>query len=359
MASSLTTVNDLVSNFFTWWFAELTAIWRPFRAALRRTPKKLVLDTSDQQWSLRLQRGVRSQELGRLDSHSAANVARKSIGTLIRKAKLRNSELTLLVPESKSLRRPLDMPEIPEASLRQALSFEIERQTPFRPEDAYFDYRVLARKPDTKRLSIELIAAPRAVIDAMLSKVAEWGLRPSSVDVVVKNTQAGIGINLLNSERAVQRWSSVRVALVLLIIGLLSGILYYPVHVLSAEDESLAAQVAAESAKAKQTLGKRAELDESLRAANFLDSRKQNNPSVMLFLNELTKALPDNTWLARVSQNKDGVKISGYSAAASQLISRIDGIPLFKNPTFSSPIVQDPQNKLERFELSFEIEGHR
>jgi general secretion pathway protein L len=78
---------------------------------------------------------------------------------------------------------------------------------------------------------------------------------------------------------------------------------------------------------------------------------------VLSVLNEVTKALPDNTWLLSLSKNKAEVKISGYSAAAAELISRIDAVPLFKNPTFSSPIVQDMQNKLERFDISFEIKS--
>ncbi len=117
--------------------------------------------------------------------------------------------------------------------------------------------------------------------------------------------------------------------------------------------------MAVESAQAKQVLAKRAELDETIRAAKFLQERKRNSPRELAVLNELTKALPDNTWLSRLSQNKADVKISGYSAAASELIPRINAVPLFKNPTFSSPIVQDTERKLERFDISFELKDVR
>ena len=249
------------------------------------------------------------------------------------------------------------MPAIAEPDLRQALFFEIERQTPFRPEDVYFDYRVLARRPETKRLTVELIAVPRANVDSILSRVHDWGVQPSIIDVVPTNAQSGIGINLLKADQSAARWSPLRVACALLVVVLVGAVLYVPVNQLSAEDESLAAQVAEESARAKQILAKRAELDETVKAASFLDERKQNLLGVLGVLNEVTKALPDNTWLLSLSLNKAEVKISGYSATAAELISRIDAVPLFKNPTFSSPIVQDPQNKLERFDISFEIKG--
>ena len=166
-----------------------------------------------------------------------------------------------------------------------------------------------------------------------------------------------MGVNLLRSDAASVKWSPPRVASALLAILLAAAVTYIPINQLSVEDNSLAAQVMVENAKAKQVLTKRGELDETIRAASFLDERKRNLPRELTVLDKLTKALPDNTWLVSFSQTNEGVKVSGYSAAASELIPRIDAVPIFKNPTFSSPIVQDPEKKLERFDVSFEIKG--
>jgi general secretion pathway protein L len=359
MATSLTNANDLISRFLSWWMAELSGMWRPLRTMMRSGPKTLTLDTSEQQWALRLKKGARLQELGRLDSQLPAAAVRKTVGILLSKAKHRNAELTILLRDSRSLRRPLEMPAIAEPNLRQALFFEIERQTPFRAEDVYFDYHVLVRQPESKRLTVEMIAAPRSEVDAILGQARDWGLQPSIVDVVARNSQSGIGINLLKSDAVSARWSSSRVASALIAIFLVAAVLYVPVNQLSVEDDSLAALVTVESAQAKLVLAKRAELEETIRAAKFLHERKRNSARELAVLNELTKALPDNTWLSRLSQNKDEVKISGYSAAASELIPRIDAVPLFKNPTFASPIVQDAERKLERFDISFELKGGR
>ena len=202
-----------------------------------------------------------------------------------------------------------------------------------------------------------MIAAPRAAVDAILSQAHDWGLQPLIVDVVATNAQNGMGVNLLRSDAASVKWSPPRVASALLAILLAAAVTYIPINQLSVEDNSLAAQVMVENAKAKQVLTKRGELDETIRAASFLDERKRNLPRELTVLDKLTKALPDNTWLVSFSQTNEGVKVSGYSAAASELIPRIDAVPIFKNPTFSSPIVQDPEKKLERFDVSFEIKG--
>ncbi len=316
----------------------------------------MTLDVSAPEWILRLRKGSRFQELGRLNSNAEASVGRKSVGALIRKSKLRNVELTVLLPESKSLRRPLTMPAISDTDLRQALFYEIERQTPFQPEDVYYDYRVLSRRSEDKRLTLELTTVPRAILDRILRQVGDWGLQPVVVDVVTSDAQAGVGINLLKAEQLIARRSTWRMASAVLAVCLMGAVFYVPVSQLAAVDKSLASEVALESAKAKQTVAKRTELDQMVNAASFLDQRKRETPSVLSVLDALTKALPDNTWLVALNQNKSEVKISGFSGAAAELISDIDAVPVFKNPTFSSPVVRDQQNNLERFDISFGLE---
>src|SRR6476661_9262982 len=108
MATSL----DLVSRFLSWWLAELSAMWRPFRTLIRRGPNMLTLDTSDQQWALRLRKGARLQDLGRLDPQLPASDVRKTVGSLLNKGKRNQADLTILLRDSRSLRRPLEMPAI-------------------------------------------------------------------------------------------------------------------------------------------------------------------------------------------------------------------------------------------------------
>ena len=237
MAGVLTEIRSLTGVFFSWWLGELEAMWRPLRRAFSRGPDTLSLSTSGQQWIFRLHKGSRVQELGRLDCQSQANVGRKTVGTIMKRANLRHADLTLLLAQDRTLRKRLDMPLIAEPDLRQALYFEIDRQTPFRPDDVYFDYRVLVRRPETKRVMVELTAVPRATVDKILGQVHDWGLQPSIVDVAADNAQDGVGINLLTGlegHRLSGRWPLLSVASVLLLIGLVAAVLYIPVGQLSA-----------------------------------------------------------------------------------------------------------------------------
>jgi general secretion pathway protein L len=360
MAISASSISDTASSFFSWWFRELETLWRPLGMSLQKAPPTVSITVLDDQWIVRLRKAGRVKEIGRFNVDSHLPVNKKMLDSIVKSASNRNVDLKVLLPEHRVLRKVLEMPLVAEPDLRQALLFEIDRQTPFQPESAYFDYRILAREPGLKRLTVELTAAPRAFVDEVLKRIHELGMQPSAVDVLVNAEGSGLGLNLLKTsdDRSGQKRSSVTTALTLLVLLLLYAVFYIPVYQLAALEQSLQTKVEEEKEAAKQTMSVRGELEQTIKAASFLDERKKSVPGSLAVLNELTRALPDNTWLLTFSQNNTEVKISGYSAAAAELISAIDAVPLFSKPAFTSPIVQDPQQKLERFEIVFGLDAN-
>ncbi|NIR61314.1 MAG: hypothetical protein GWO02_18345, partial [Gammaproteobacteria bacterium] len=57
------------------------------------------------------------------------------------------------------------------------LAFEMDRVTPFDPEEIYFDYRVLASDDDA-RMRVDLLVVPRDEADRAIETLAAWGLQP-------------------------------------------------------------------------------------------------------------------------------------------------------------------------------------
>jgi general secretion pathway protein L len=358
MAVAPAGIQNLASNFFTWWLGELEALWRPARDMVRRASPEMTITISGDEWVVRQHKGGKVKELGRILVSSDPSIGKDPLLRIIKSAKLRHPEPKILLPQDATLRKVLEMPAVAEPDLRHALSFEIDRQTPFHADDVYYDYRILARRPETKRVVVELITAPRASVDQILSRLRDWGVHPSGFDVTIGEGRPGIGVNLLKGPNQQSTWrrSPLALAAAALLVLLVGALFYIPVRQLAALDETLAAQVAEESVAAKRTMAMRGELDQTVKAAQFLDERKKNVPNSLVVLNELTKALPDNTYLFTFSQNAKEVKIAGYSSSASELISAINAVPIFKKPAFTSSIVQDPNLKLERFEILFEVE---
>ena len=79
------------------------------------------------------------------------------------------------------------------------------------------------------------------------------------------------------------------------------------------------------------------------------------SPDKLIILKDLTRLIPDNTWLFTLHLGKY-VDISGMSRSASELIPMLDKLGLFKKTEFASPIITDA-NKFEHFKIKAEFKG--
>ena len=87
-----------------------------------------------------------------------------------------------------------------------------------------------------------------------------------------------------------------------------------------------------------------------------LTSRKNLTTLVTLeIINELTRIIPDDTWINRLNIKGQEVEIQGQSASAAALIPLIESSDLLRNPRFRSPVTKIPRLNTERFHLSAEV----
>ena len=74
----------------------------------------------------------------------------------------------LCIPPERVLQRNLTLPVAAEDNIRQVLAFEMDRQTPFKADQIYFDSRVTGRDASGRNLQVELVLLPRAQLDQEL-----------------------------------------------------------------------------------------------------------------------------------------------------------------------------------------------
>jgi general secretion pathway protein L len=74
---------------------------------------------------------------------------------------------------------------------------------------------------------------------------------------------------------------------------------------------------------------------------------------------ELSRILPDHTFLteSRIADGK--VTLSGFSADAARLVRIIDQSPLFSGATLTAAITPDATERKDRFSISFKVRGGR
>lgn len=249
------------------------------------------------------------------------------------------------------LRRRVELPLAAEEDLRQVLSFEMDRQTPFRAEQVYFDGRPAGRRPGEGRLDVDLVVTPRPAVDAALDWIAAAGGRVRQLGV------AGIaGIDLLPADRrgraaTWRSWS--RRGLAALAAVLLLVVLAQPLYRDRQRLQWLEAGVAEARAEAVAVQQLRQELEQVAAEAAFVVREKRAAPSALGILDEVTRRVPDEAWLRELEFQGREVRLRGEGPNAARLIEQLEASERFSSPRFRAPVTQ--KGELEQFHLSAEV----
>jgi general secretion pathway protein L len=119
---------------------------------------------------------------------------------------------------------------------------------------------------------------------------------------------------------------------------------------LDAEIEALSAEVKVVRALSEERR-RRVEQIQSVRA-----QREQAVPLASI-LDELTRLVPDDSWISDLAIEGTEVSFSGISPSAAGLISTLDASPLFSGPTFTAPVTKSPDAQGgERFAIAMKLE---
>jgi general secretion pathway protein L len=341
----------VMRRFLQWWVGELAGLLpEAVRRRAHQRHRRLVLELRADHLLVERQTGDVREPAGRVpytgpaDPTPAPLLAARGGGTPV----------TLRLPAGAALRKVLWLPAVAAENLRDVLGFEMDRQTPFRAEQVYYDCRIVRRAPAEGRIEVELVLVPRPVLDRLLETLRAWGVRPQEVEVA----GAGPGIDLLPAERGARAagWRSrIDLALTLLAVGLLVAALALPVWRTERALEGLRTAVAQAQYEAQSVTALREELEARAREARFLAEQKRAQAVVIDVLNELTRVLPDGTWITQFDLRGTSVQVQGESTASAALIGRMETSPMFRSVAFRSPVTQNPASGRERFQIAAEL----
>ncbi|MCZ6482699.1 MAG: PilN domain-containing protein [Alphaproteobacteria bacterium] len=348
----------VIGGFFAWWFKELAGLVPArLRGALEGSADAALLDLSGPEIVLSRLSGRSWRELGRADPQGLNEPAQASaFARLIKNAKLGELDVILRLPASAALRKTLSLPLAAEENLRQVLSFEMDRHTPFSADEVYFDYRVRMRDAELGRMEVELVTVPRKVMDERCERAAAWGVVPDIVDI--GGEDASESINLLPAIEGVnggRRVGPLTLILAAITAALFAVAVYLPLEAQQREMQAFQAALAKAKAEAGAAMELRGEIDRLIEESQFLVRRKQKSVKATEVLDELTRILPDGTWLRQFKIKDREVRISGFSQAAANLIGLIEQSSMFENARFTSPVTQDRREGLERFNVAADL----
>lgn len=257
---------------------------------------------------------------------------------------LRRRETCLRVADELVLQRTITLPLAAERNLRAVLGFEMDRYMPFGSDAAYFACSVLARDPARRRLQVSLTAVPRKAVDAELARMRGSGLRPAWLEA------RGARVPLEERERPGVRWQVGVLGLLALL--LVAGNVAIPLMRKADMVAELERQVREARTQALRAEAARSALESVLAEERALVQRRKERAAALQMLEELTRLLPDDSWLSHLELNGSRVRLRGESANASDLVRAIEKSAVFTDVSFDGSVTREPNALRERFSIS-------
>ncbi len=260
--------------------------------------------------------------------------------------------LAVLLPVDWLLSRTIALPAAARENLRQVISFELDRFTPFSAEQVYFDFHLNARREGADMLPVEVALVPRKRVDDWLGVLRSAGIAVDSLSAAGLWDDANLLPPALRPRLNLKRLAQ-RMAPAALVVVLLATAMALPLWQKREIAISLQSREAALRGKAGKVMELRERADEEIKALEVIRDQWQTFPPVLDVLQVLTNLLPDDTSLQRMEVKGKTLTINGTSSSASSLIGLLQNSPAFDNPHFLSPVTQ--QRGKEVFNLAANI----
>lgn len=346
-----------VGGYLSWWGRSLAG-WLP--PSLRRTlgfgRGRLLLQLDQDDVHLRRQRDDQLIDIERLPLPALVAQSRAGGDALASLLGSRLAELPrwLMLPAASSLTRHISLPASASDRLRDVVGFEIDRQTPFTADAVAFDARVRGRRESDGQLDVELVVVPRQVLDEQRAAMGPLASGLAGIDVAGADG-APLGVNLLPPAQRRHRrdpaavWNVVLAALALLaMLALMWQLLENRRSAAAALEQTIASQAEAGRRAALQ----RQQLAAMLEGQVFLDRLRAERAPATEILDELTRRLPDSTYLEKLSINGDQLMLIGLSTRAAALIGELQGAGQWRSPALAGALQPDPASGRDRFTLT-------
>ncbi|MDH3350434.1 MAG: PilN domain-containing protein [Gammaproteobacteria bacterium] len=338
-------------EFWSWWSAELLGLLpQDMRNAIAQRNQRLFITVDDRVMVVRQGTSARSREVQRIDRDAPAGMA-VSLSTDAR-------DRVLLLPRDKVLSTPITLPLAAEENLHEVLAFEMDKHTPFSADKIYYDFVVTGRDAHKQRLSVELVYSPRAIVNDILETVARQDMSPNVVTIHDDTIADLLPVNLLPEEmRRSRRQANFRLNAGL---AILCGVLIITAAALPLLQkyrliQELEPQLQEAAATAQQGSQLRDDVAMLAAGTRYLEQKKQSNLMVVQLIDEVSRILPDDTWISRLDIADDELQLQGQSSSSAALIAIVESSSLLHNARFRSPVVQIPGTGEERFHLSADI----
>jgi general secretion pathway protein L len=327
-------------TFWGWWSSTLLDLCPP---ALKRwiaddTDAVIVLDTSaasvfstrNELLQKRLFADIHAHQLKHRDVTSSAKV---------------------ILPSQSVLLTRFMLPAGARPKLDQIVAHEVARHSPYRADEVLYDY---VDYLCADQLEVELAITTRDVIDHARNIALRLGYLPSAIGVEGDSGRLEFVFSAGGEKR--RRSFGVASTMCALSLMFLLGVCSFLAYQRQERRAEIAEALDPARVEATEVLRVKANV-EKLASALSSVVRWRQEPSTAKILIELTRLLPEDTWIFELNLSGNELRISGLSSQAPALVEKLSGGSLFDSPRFLSPITT--QNGKDRFDLALTVKDRR
>jgi general secretion pathway protein L len=268
--------------------------------------------------------------------------------------------VVLQLAETDVLSKTITLPLSTERELEQVLGFEMDRETPFSPEEIFWNHRIARRDRERGLLSVRLLLVPRASLAALLDALAKVGIAPRRAEIAAGPDRgcylpldADRGrLHVAAGGRAL-RWAAAACC-----AGLAISVIVTPFVSQNFALADLKRQVGAAQKVFEQKKKLNDEITRLSAKVNLIDTERNKAGRPLVMLAALTSLVPDDTYLTTLLLQQKTVTLTGTSAArgaADRLNDVLTHSDQLHNPHFKAGPTWNEPTKLEGFSITAEV----
>lgn len=324
----------MIEQVLAWWVQQLLA-WLPVR--LRRSWRAqdaVVAEPSPSGIALLARRRGQDVPLGVLGAGPRPNLPRGPV--------------VLRLPPGALLQCPVDLPLAAERDLAGVLRYEMDRLTPFAPDDLYWTWQVQGRDRARGRLQALLLLVPRGAVDAALGALRRAGAAPSALEAA----DGSCVIPLAPADpRRQRRRRRALAAGATACAGLAVAAVATPFVMQSLAARRIEREVAALRPQVDRADALRRRVAGGVAGANVVAAQGAETGDPLAVLAAITDALADDTYLRELTLRGRVLTLAGQSAAAARLIPALAAVPMLRDPAFAAPVTRNEAAQADLFSI--------
>lgn len=347
-------------KFYRWWCRELAfLVPEKIKQLVNNHLGYLVVRRVDDRLHLSYENGDLVEDLGELERNENGIQQYKAL--LEKDERLAKANLILRLNRQDAICKELTLPAATRENLQQVISYELSRFTPFLPEQVYFAVKPVEREPVPGMIKVLLVLVTREILDALYEEAILFGMSPLYADYegAANELESGADIYNLLPDKYRQYADKTPRLVYLSLSGaallLLGALIALPVWFKSQTVDMLRQRIDAIEKEAKSISALQSEVDDIIEQSRQLIEVKKAAPSIIEIFNELSRLIKDDTWLSYAQYSEGHLQIQGESPSASTLIGILEASDLFTNARFVSPVTQDTNTGMERFQITVDI----